>query len=276
MHISAKIIADSLYKGKRVTTFLLSYPRFIHSELMTHRVFSRNASSSRAVPVKKVLAKIWNDPAGFIHWGRNESGMVANEALTGIRLKAVQALWFGTGKLVCGMAYLASTLGAHKQIVNRMTEPWSHISVLVTATDFENFFHLRIAPDAQPEICKLATQMKTLYDSHLPFTREQGDWHLPFILEEERGYFPLTELKRMSAARCARLTYLTFDGKKDPNKDLELFGKLVGGGRIHASPLEHQCRPMEKGDSGKLFGNLQGWIQFRKEYELEHGYQSRK
>jgi thymidylate synthase ThyX len=84
--ISAKIIADSISEseyGDRITTFELEYPRFIHGELMTHRLFSRNAASSRAIPINKMMDQVLTAPAMPVEWGLNKSGMQAEEMLKG-------------------------------------------------------------------------------------------------------------------------------------------------------------------------------------------------
>src|SRR5690606_30080072 len=117
----------------------LRYPRFIHAEFMTHRAFSRNASSSRAIPVHKMLSQVWNDPATPIHWGASRPGMQAREELKGWKRKAAQAIWKLAGRAACVFAWGAMKLGLHKQVANRILEPWQYIHVVVTATDWDNF-----------------------------------------------------------------------------------------------------------------------------------------
>lgn len=281
MTISAKVIEDSIsVPGKRITTFQLRYPRFIHAELMTHRVFSRNASSSRAIPVSKLIEDIIRDTAMPSHWGKNQPGMQADEEHDQ-RVSAPwcngtmsrEGAWENARDGAIKMATLFHEAGYHKQIVNRLLEPFSHINVVVTSTEFENFFALRAHPDAQPEIRILAEEMLKAIRSSKPQTCLDGEWHLPYITDEDwdmvhleygtRGAVHL--LKEISAARCARVSYLTHEGKKpDIEQDLKLFERLAGGVPIHASPMEHQATPLYKSDNVRLQGNFNGWIQFRK------------
>lgn len=271
MTIEAKVIADSYWtnettgKKHRITTLQLKYPRFIHAEFMTHRVFSRNASSSRAIPVMKILAAIWNDPATPIHWGANQSGMQANTELSGIKRTIAEKLWRGAGKLACMFAYGMTKLGLHKQVANRITEAWQHISVIVTATDWDNFFALRNHPDAQPEIMHLAEKIVTAMLWSEPRQLAPWEWHLPYVSEAEMKSLPQFILKKLSAARCARVSYLTHDGlTPDLDKDIGLHDRLVGSAPIHASPVEHQAYPSRDDAYHK---NFCGFIQYREEVE---------
>lgn len=274
--ISAKVIEDSVnYAGdrlcNRLTTWVLVYPRFVHSELMTHRVFSRNASSSRAIPVSKMLKQVWNDPAMPIHWGKNQPGMQADNQLVGWRKAAARWLWKATGRAVCIPVWVANKLGLHKQIANRMLEPWQWIHVVLTATELDNWFELRNHKDAQPEIRELAKAMLVSMRESRP--RLLGDsqtaegWHLPFVRDFERDKYSLAGLLKMSAARCARVSYLTHDGLvPSVAKDLELYEKLVGSSPRHASPVEHQaCKFSLDAQSG----NFRGFIQYRKILEVQ-------
>ena len=157
--IEAKIIADSINSlGHRITTMQLKYPRFIHSEFLTHRVFSRNASSSRAIPVAKMIDQVWNDPAMPVHWGQNKSGMQAEQEIQ--HVMHAKDLWFQASKSAAELAQRMNEIGLHKQVVNRILEPFQWIHVVVTATEWDNFFELRNHPAAQPEIQELAQQMQ--------------------------------------------------------------------------------------------------------------------
>lgn len=143
-NISAELIAYSQAPNKqKIATFELEYPRFLHSELMTHRVFSRNAMSSRAVPIEKMIEQVRNYPATPIHWGKNQSGMQAKEELKGDELVEVKGEWFWAAKNVADSAEFMSELGAHKQVANRILEPFQTMKTVLTATEFENFFWLR-------------------------------------------------------------------------------------------------------------------------------------
>lgn len=277
MTIEAKIIADSISPaGIRLTTFQLRYPRFIHAELMTHRLFSRNASSSRAIPVKKMIEDLRRDPAMPIYWGSNKPGMQAGEELTGSDLEVAKKRWLYAMNRAIGTAEDLIELGLHKQIANRILEPWAHINVVLTATSFENFYALRRHSDAQPEIKDLADKMWLAQNQSTPKELEPGEWHLPFIRADERYYndSPSTKaqadhiletLKKVSVARCARVSYLTHDGRPTTvEEDLALYERLVGGAPLHASPAEHQATPDSRWPPN--FGQPRRW-----KHEHEHG-----
>jgi hypothetical protein len=269
--ISAKIVKDSVSSnGKRLTTFELEYPRFIHSELLTHRMLSRNAASSRAIPVATMLKMIWNNPAEPVHWGANQSGMQAKNELVGYKLKITKALWSLSGKVACGFAYLMSKAGCHKQIVNRIVEPWSHIKVVTSATDWDNFFHLRNHPDAQPEIHELARIMWDLYNNSIPKLLKTGEWHLPYL--DDYNIFPdnefvpfrendicLSDAIKLSASLCAQTSYRKSD--ESIKKALGIYDRLVTSIPVHASPFEHQATPAKT--NIVISGNFRGWTQYR-------------
>lgn len=265
MTCEVKIIEDSVnpYNGIRLTTMQLKYWRSIHSELMTHRVFSRNASSSRAIPINTFLKQVWNDPAGPIHWGANQPGMKARTELTGFKKWFAKKVWNVTGKVVCSFVWLVNKVSSpHKQTFNRLLEPWQYISVIVTATEWDNWFMLRDHPDAQPEIKELAMGMKEAMGHSNPVVREV---HLPYVSKEERDALSTDVCMQLSTARAARVSYLTHDGKK-PNvqKDTELYNNLVGSVPIHASPTEH---PAVASKDTNFIKNFRGWEQHRVQVE---------
>lgn len=264
--ITAKVIADSVAANTaiRLTTLELRYPRFIHSEFMTHRVFSRNAGSSRAIPTKRLLASIVGDMAEPVHWGKNQPGMQAREELSGWRLTAARLLWRVSGRAMCIAAGWMAALGGHKQIVNRMVEPWSHITVVVSSTEWANFMLLRDHPDADPTIQVLAVAIKLAMETSDPRLLHEGDWHLPYIQDAYKDRSGV-EARQISAARCARTSYVTHDGLLPLHKDdLGLFQKLAVAWPPHLSPVEHQATP--SGDT-EFHANFRGWVQFRKEIE---------
>jgi hypothetical protein len=279
---SAKVVEDSinaasdhLGRGNRLTTLQLVYPRFIHAEFMTHRVFSRNAASSRAIPVAKMIEQVRNRPAMPIHWGKNQPGMQANEQLEGAKLERVQQGWILAARCAADIAEGMSKDGAHKQVANRILEPFQLMQVIVSATEWDNFWSLRDHPDAQPEIQYLARIMREAMNASTPVYRVNSSgtaesWHLPYITAEERvqGHFNPTYLAKLSAARCARVSYLTHDGKApDAAKDLELYERLVGSEPLHASPIEHQaCNTIGSWSQSK---NFRGWKQYREQVEDE-------
>ena len=286
MTCEAKVIKDSVsVNGARLTTFQLRYWRAIHGEFMTHRVFSRNASSSRAIPVATMIEQVRTDPAGPIHWGANQPGMQAGAELNTWGKEAAQASWLYAAGNAANSAEKMMKLGLHKQVANRILEPFQYISVVVTATEWTNFFELRNHPDAQPEIQELAAAMKAAMDASRPTTLYADGWHLPYVSHDEYAVGRLDgsmlELVKASAARCARVSYLTHDGAT-PNvkKDLALYERLVGSVPLHASPIEHQAQPdifVKEAKFGgydgwqhpELHGNFKGWKQYRKTVEIE-------
>jgi thymidylate synthase ThyX len=275
--IEVKIIADSVNDyGNRITTMQLRYPRFIHSEFMTHRVFSRNARSSRAVPTKKLIEEVRTNPVMPVHWGQNQAGMQADTELPEFKRNLAIENWKKAALDAAIHATQLEILGVHKQVVNRILEPFLHIDVVVTATEWSNFYALRRHKDAQPEIKALADMMWESQQASKPEHVYEGEWHLPYITPEEWDQsIAWDRLIKISVARCARVSYKTFEGT--PTKledDLKLYDRLVGAHPMHASPAEHQATPdpyIEQDVGGKLvparpelWGNFKGWIQYRK------------
>lgn len=265
MTCEVKIIEDSInpHNGVRLTTFQLKYWRGFHSELMTHRMFSRNASSSRAIPINTFLKQVWNNPAGPIHWGANQPGMKARTELTGFKKWFAEHTWSFTGKVVCGLVWLVNKVSKpHKQTFNRLLEPWQYISVIITATEWDNWFYLRDHHDAQPEIKELASAMKLAMDVSEPIKRE---FHLPFVTKDEREKYDVETCMKISTSRCARVSYLTHDGRVPVfEKDMELYNNLVGSVPIHASPTEHPAHAVE---TDSYIKNFRGWSQHRVDVE---------
>lgn len=265
--IQAKIIADSVSTaGVRITTLELQYPRFIHGEVMTHRVFSRNAMSSRAIPVAKMVEQVRSNPATPVHWGKNQPGMQANEQLTGAALESAKCLWLRAAQQAADLAERMVDLGLHKQATNRILEPFQWMRTLITSTEWDNFFELRAHPDAQPEFHELALQMQAAMGGSKSVLRSSGSdvdsWHLPYVLDSERYLYRPSILLKLSTARCARVSYLTHEGDRpDINKDIALYDRLVGSRPIHASPAEHQARAMSVGAT--KCRNFRGWTQHR-------------
>lgn len=294
-HAEVKIICDSISpQDIRITTFQLRYWRGIHSELMTHRKFGRNAGSSRARPSAGIIEQVRNDPWGPLHWGANQPGMQADNELDEVLTNIAKEYWRNAGKAAALHAEKLMELGAHKQVVNRLLEPFTYIDVLVTSTEYANWFALRNHKDADPTIQDLARRMEQEYLINVPDQLNPGDWHLPYITlddhEEVRDYLKkgritrdepskkeiVDLLKKISTARCARISYKPFDGSTGSiEKDLEMHDRLVVSQPVHASPAEHQATPDDWHDSHKEWGqphqhgNLTGWVQYRKTLKNE-------
>jgi thymidylate synthase ThyX len=271
MAFSARVLLDSRApSGARLTTLEVRYPRFIHSEMMTHRAFSRNAASSRAIPIKKMIAAVREEPALPVYWGRNQTGMSAREAIAPDGESRARAEWQSAldDALRHAERLAAQDIDLHKQLVNRLLEPFAWITVIITATDWANFFTQRCHPDAQPEIKHIAEIMLGAYRASVPAAVDLGRWHLPLIQADERA-LPDEQLCKLSVARCARVPYLTHDGKRDLERDLELYERLLGGGANgHWSPFEHVATPAS--DAEQRSANFAGWEQYRKRFPEEH------
>lgn len=259
-NIEAEIVADSINPaGKRITTFLLTYPRFIHSELMTHRMFSRNAASSRAIPVEKVMESVRNNPAHPEHWGANKAGMQADEQLEGAPKVVCEDFWSIAAKDAMHSAQIMVDHGLHKQVANRILEPWFHITVLVTATEWDNFFSLRAHPAAQPEFQVLAYRMLDKYLNNKPLELDWGEWHVPFAACEGED---IDDALVQSVASAARTSYTTHDGDFPIEKQCELVERLAKYG--HWSPFEHQAQATEPDCTPSVRSNFHPtWTQYR-------------
>lgn len=256
--IEAKVIADSISEaGQRLTTLQIKVHRYVWSEFMTHRVFSRNAMSSRAIPVNTMLKQVWSDPALPVKWGSNKAGMQAGDELLGLRLKLAVFAWKTAAKCACVFAWLMMGIGLHKQWANRVLEPWQWMHAIVTSTEWDNFFGLRIGVLAQPEMNILARLMQIELQYSTPKLIKEGEWHLPYTYHADHAN--IENQKMCSVARCARVSYLNHD-KTEASvvKDFELCYKLMQARPIHASPFEHQATPCE----GR-HGNFEGWKQYR-------------
>lgn len=276
---NVEILADSEFqpKGKdgkpypkiRITTMELTYPRCIHSEFMTHRTHSRNAASSRAIPVMKQLSKVYNKPFIPFHWGKNKKGMQATEELSGFyRWFAIQ-LWSGLRYPALFVAWLMVKLGVHKQIANRLIEPWSWITVIATANEdgWSNFFKLRCHKDAEPHFQKIAFMARNAMRLYTPSKMKEYEWHLPLIrpIDWIDANWDQNKVVKVCIGRCARVSYETHDGVRDLNKDIILHDDLSKKG--HWSPFEHACRFVSEAETG---GNLGPHVeQYRKRFEKE-------
>lgn len=261
--------AKCLVHYENLWTFELVYPRYIHSEFMTHRVFSRNASSSRAIPVKRTIEQVRKNPVIPPKVFMNQKGMVGETEADPVTTTAFHVLWEEAAENAYKTADMMERLGIHKQHVNRILEPFQFIKVIVTATEWDNFFALRLAPDAQPEMRELAGAIYDEMDRYLnkavgvlELDKEHIVVSLPYITDEdikEVGKEEYHLLMKISAARCARVSYNNHDGSKpDIKKDLELYEHLYDS--KHMSPLEHTCI---RDEDYRKSANLTGWKSLR-------------
>lgn len=279
--IKATVIANSVSStsNTEIITFELEYPRFILSELNTHRVFSRNSASSRAIPIEKMLEHLKATP---VHWGKNQSGMQAKEELSGDERVVAMSLWEKAKQDAMATALEMHKVGLHKQVANRILEPFQMMKTVVTATEWENFFELRRHLDAQPEIQELAECMYKAVAAALPVILEEGDWHLPYVGEgrwrkNESNEYGLIDSIILSISQCAQVSYRKTDDTLD--KAYAVFNRLLSGEPRHASPCEHQATPMfdhalgnmtfhqEREGWSSWSGNFRDWVQFRQVLE---------
>lgn len=267
--INAKIIKDSIYNGNRVTTFEVVYPRLCHSEVMTHRVFSRNAASSRAIPIDKYIEMIEDDPAKPVEWGLNKSGMQADSVHNNTNI--CEFIWKEAAKQAVSYARELQREGLHKQIVNRILEPYMWIKTIITTTEIDNFFWLRDDSEADPTLQALAKAMKQAYEASAPETLKDGEWHLPYVQtardtsgrimylsELDNGDLEEIDLDtaiKISCSCCAQVSYRKLDDSVE--KAVSIYDKLVNSRRVHASALEHCATPIIPAKSGQL--GVEGW-----------------
>lgn len=281
--ISVRVVAHSksAYSGKEIVTFEYEAPKCILSEINTHRLFSRNAQSSRAVPIAKVIEGIRTNPVTPVYWGSNQAGMVAgNEIDIPVKLPSNQdssfkeyardGAWFYTARDVADLMQAWEDAGYHKQIVNRIGEAFTFVRGVITATEFDNFFHLRIHPAADPFIQELARCMWEALQASEAEVLYEGEWHTPYVwhwrdanndlyyvqeLAEDKlsfnrfidgkPYVFLTDerAKQVSAAGTAQVSFRKLD-LSDETVD-RVYSRLVDEETPHASCVEHQATPMK-------------------------------
>lgn len=262
MGYNARVLLDSIGPaGIRLTTLEVTFPRFVLSEFNTHRVMSRNSASSRAIPTAKLLERVQSDPVLPLEWGRNKAGMSADDVLSDAEIEEAKRVWLSARDAAMEHARKLLELKVHKQELNRVLEPFLWHTVIVTATEWENFFILRCAQNAQPEIRQAARLMLAQMEASRPQPVALGEWHLPLVQDDERS-LPIEEQKKISAARCARVSYLTHEGTREIAKDFELFERLRGD--RHLSPFEHVATPAP---DANFHANFRGWLQMRHEIE---------
>jgi len=293
--ITARILADSISpNGVRMTTMEIEYPRFILAELNTHRMLSKNSASSRAIPVKAMHEHIRANTAGPVYWGINQPGMKAKTEATGADLSWAKYLWNKARDMAIGYSADLADLNIHKQITNRITEPWMIMKTVISGTEWANFFWLRDHEDAQPEIAELARKMREAYNASTPQPLNPGEWHLPYVktyrdthtgvlhyLDADDKYITAEQARVISASCCAQVSYRKNDDSYE--KAEKIYRQLIESQPCHASPVEHQATPMQytstnafepetwepgvthlSANTDLWSGNLRGWVQFRK------------
>lgn len=293
MTIKVKLLQKSLgpYSDACMGTFELTYPRMIHAELLTHKQLSRNCASSRAIPIEAMLKEIENDIAVPVHWGKNQPGMQANDELQGNDKRLAEYYWESAAITAIKYSRELASTGVHKQVANRITEPYQHMKTVVSGTDFNNVFYLRNHKDADPTIALLFKQMQELWENTSVVALDTLEWHTPYVssslLENNNRIYTndlgqgisMSEALKVSASCSAQTSFRKSDSSTD--KADMVYDRLVNSKPVHASPFEHQAKPMLQYDNpfdasqwepgithvnrqGELFsGNLRGWIQHR-------------
>lgn len=265
---TARVLAHSVSaeSGVEVATLEVKMHRFVLAEFNTHRVFSRNSASSRAIPFHKMLERVTDDPAVPLVWATEQKGMQGGAPLDDPEdIGDARRYWLEAKNEAVEAAKRLSTLGVHKSICNRLLEPFMWHTVVVTSTEWDNFFKQRCSPLAQPEIRAAAEVMRDALQQSAPTTIRMGEWHTPLIASED---LPMTRARTcmVSAARCARTSYLTHDGRRDVEEDIALYKRLITADPGHWSPLEHVCTPDTSGHT--TVGNLRSFTQLRHVVEI--------
>lgn len=253
---NATVLLDSLNPlGIRLTTMAVTMPRFILAEFNTHRKFSRNAGSSRAIPVKRRIEMVREH--GFIplEFGKNQKGMQASQLLDQDNANLARLTWTDAMASAVKHAEALEFLGVHKQLANRLLEPFTWVEVIVSSTDWTNFFHLRISPLAQPEIRELAMKMKEALDNSIPRVLAWGMWHSP-----------LSDNREVAVGRLARVSYEP-TGQRPEEEDVLLCERLAKDG--HWSPFEHVAQARMSDDRAGSRNFDAGWVQMRA--LIDHG-----
>ena len=256
-NITAKVICDSISEqGVRLTTFEIEYPRIVMSEFNTTRAISKNSSSSRAIPVSKMLEHTKSINLKPIYFGSKKSGMQAGDELQGDALEKVKLLWEEALDYASYYSETLDRLGVAKEVCNRLVEPFQLVKVVCTATDWDNFFNLRLHPDSDPNICMLAYKMYTAMQESEPYLLKAGEWHLPFVnigwngkgemcyADEDFNFVELEQAIKISAASCASVSYRT-EGMTLEKAD-KIFDMLIKAEVVHSSPFEHLATPVKK------------------------------
>lgn len=255
--IKATVICDSISEsGVRLTTFECEYPRIVHSELLTHGMLARNSASSRAIPAAKMAEQLTARPVRF---GKNVSGMQdGGEYVALINNSYTLEEWWQLAKLsAVKFSQGFAEAGYHKQVFNRLTEPFQMMKTIITATEWNNFFWLRNHEAADPTLHELARCMFEAREQSVPVALKAGEWHLPYVawLRMDGQYYykdacgahvkcSLDDLIQMSCARCAAVSYRNIDYTLE--KCREVHARLIGDERKHASAMEHQATPMQR------------------------------
>lgn len=294
-----KVLADSISReGVRLTTVEATFPRFILAELNTHRMFSRNSASSRAIPTEKIIEAIRRKPFVPLTFNKRVKGMGVGDALDDDRQLSSRMRWLTARDAAVTAAEVLVKLDVDKSRANRLLEPFMWHTAIISATEWENFFGLRCHPAAQPEMRMIAEMIRAEMDASEPIELLDGGgrfgWHLPLVRDKVDGDLlyrmgttseqEITKfLKLISASRCARVSYDKHNDDEDITKTINRAETMMQSVPAHLSPFEHVARPATYDDvevaelysdekqapHEAFFGNFQGWVQMRREIPYE-------
>ena len=233
--ITAEVIADSQWEDARLTTLRVRYPRIILAEVNTHRALSRNSASTRAISLDRQLAAVWLDPYIPQEWPETARGMAGGAPIADADADAARAVWLEARDHAVIAARQLARLGVHRQHVGRLVEPWAWVDSIISATEWDNFFALRISEHAQPEICELARAIRAALAGSVPMQVERLTWHIPGI-GVEHAHLGFVSRVYAAAGRLARVSYGRGQAS-DVAADEALGRRLAASG--HWSPFEH-------------------------------------
>lgn len=294
-NITARVIADSLNRsGNRLTSLVITLPRIVLAEFNTHRAISRNSASSRAIPFKKMLEQVYKNPFVPTRFQQEHTGMQGTKYYVGDAEGAIQSEWLSARDTAMLQAKALNELGVTKQLCNRLLEPFLYHTIIATATEWENFIALRAHDMAEIHIQDAAYKILDALNNSTPKMLEPGQWHIPFgdnintakfehlfdydkqtdkwcwdLMDKER--FSTKDLQiKIAVARCARVSYMNFEGKDDCISDIKLHDMLKESG--HMSPFEHVAQALPTSIQS---GNFIGFEQYRKTIEGENKTEER-
>jgi len=260
--------STNMNTGDEIVTFEIVYPRFILAQLNTHRVISKSSASSRAVPVKKLIQMAKETPYIPETFGKNKSGMQSVEPIKD--QQEARDAWLEARDKAVESAEQFMELGVHKQFANRVLEPFLWARTVLTATELDNFFKLRTHKDAQPEFRKIALLMEEALATSIPVELEVGQWHLPYVLPREHKVYNTNILKKISSARCARVSYRLHNGMPTSViKDTVLAQELLDSG--HMSPFDHPAKATRRSYDHGVTRQYRGFAPYRSEIEKTYG-----
>jgi hypothetical protein len=266
---SAEVLADSISPdGVRLTTLLITFPRFILAEVNTHRMLSRNSASSRAIPTEKLLHRVSTDPFIPTTFNKRVKGMGVGDQLEINDTIAARNRWLRAADSAVHHASVLNEIGIDKSRVNRLLEPFLWHSAIVSATEWANFYALRCHKAAQPEFRELASLMKMKMNLSVPVDLKHDEWHLPLV--DPIDYLMIEDAKLASAGKCAAISYDNHLADEPTSVSVERAKKLMSFG--HLSPFEHVARPSKHDGPVRFVGNFRGWVQMRKEIPHEDNF----